>query len=48
MRADMRALWQRRLDGHGCRLPPARIDALLEGDLELNVQGLEAWLERRR
>ena len=48
MRADMRALWQRRLDAHGCRLAPARIDELLETDLELNVQGLEAWLDRRR
>jgi glyoxylase-like metal-dependent hydrolase (beta-lactamase superfamily II) len=48
LRADMRALWARRLDAHGCRLAPGRIDALLEMDLELNVQGLEAWLDRRR
>ncbi len=48
MRADMRGLWQRRLDAHGCRLAAGRIDELLETDLELNVQGLEAWLERRR
>jgi glyoxylase-like metal-dependent hydrolase (beta-lactamase superfamily II) len=48
MRADMRALWQRRLEAHGCRLARARIDELLESDLELNVQGLEVWLDRRR
>lgn len=48
MRRDMRALWQQRLEAHGCRLAPARIDELLEADLELNVQGLEVWLDRRR
>jgi hypothetical protein len=29
-------------------LAPQRLLALLEGDLELNTQGLIAWLERRR
>jgi glyoxylase-like metal-dependent hydrolase (beta-lactamase superfamily II) len=48
MRRDMCALWQQRLEAHGCRLPPTRIDELLEADLELNVQGLEVWLDRRR
>jgi len=48
LRAAMLELWRARLRAHGCRLDDARIDELLELDLELNVQGLEAWLERRR
>jgi glyoxylase-like metal-dependent hydrolase (beta-lactamase superfamily II) len=48
MRTDMRALWQRRLEAHCCRLAPGRVDELLAGDLELNVQGLEVWLDRSR
>ena len=30
---------------HGCRLPRARIEALLATDILLNAQGLEAWLD---
>ncbi|HEX6827867.1 MAG TPA: MBL fold metallo-hydrolase [Burkholderiales bacterium] len=30
---------------HGCRLPRTRIEALLAGDVLLNAQGLEAWLD---
>lgn len=30
---------------HGCRLPRLRIEALLAGDILLNAQGLEAWLD---
>lgn len=30
---------------HGCRLPRIRIEALLAGDILLNAQGLEAWLD---
>lgn len=33
---------------HGCTMPQARMVELLGFDVELNVQGLEAWLERRR
>lgn len=44
---DLLALWRGRLDAHGCPLPAAKIDTLLQMDLELSVQGLEAWLARR-
>jgi glyoxylase-like metal-dependent hydrolase (beta-lactamase superfamily II) len=43
---DMRALWLRLVREHGCTLPDERIDELLGPDLELNTQGLVAWLER--
>ncbi len=33
---------------HGCRLDDARINELLDMDLELNTQGLEVWLDRNR
>lgn len=33
---------------HGCTLPETRMTELLAFDVELNVQGLEAWLERRQ
>jgi glyoxylase-like metal-dependent hydrolase (beta-lactamase superfamily II) len=46
IRADMRALWLRRLRAHGSRLSEAAIDAALAGDLELNTQGLIAYLAR--
>jgi glyoxylase-like metal-dependent hydrolase (beta-lactamase superfamily II) len=32
---------------HGCPLPSGRILELWETDIELNVQGLEVWLDRR-
>jgi glyoxylase-like metal-dependent hydrolase (beta-lactamase superfamily II) len=31
---------------HGCQLPPPAIRELLAVDVELNVQGLEVWLDR--
>jgi glyoxylase-like metal-dependent hydrolase (beta-lactamase superfamily II) len=31
---------------HGCRLPREQAQALLAGDVELNAQGLEVWLDR--
>jgi glyoxylase-like metal-dependent hydrolase (beta-lactamase superfamily II) len=31
---------------HGCTLPPQRVAELLAVDLELNAQGLAAWLDR--
>jgi glyoxylase-like metal-dependent hydrolase (beta-lactamase superfamily II) len=34
------------LAGHGCRLAQAEILRLLAGDVELNAQGLEVWLDR--
>jgi glyoxylase-like metal-dependent hydrolase (beta-lactamase superfamily II) len=46
--ADMRALWLELLRRHGCTLPDARIDEVLSTDLELNTQGLIAWLDRER
>jgi glyoxylase-like metal-dependent hydrolase (beta-lactamase superfamily II) len=46
--ADMRALWLQLLRRHGCTLTEAQIDEVLGGDLELNTQGLIAWLDRER
>jgi glyoxylase-like metal-dependent hydrolase (beta-lactamase superfamily II) len=34
------------LAAHGCALPRAKIQSLLEGDLELNAQGIAIWLDR--
>lgn len=48
IRAGMSRLWRELAVRHGCPLPPERVLELLEGDLELNTQGLIAWLERRR
>lgn len=45
---EMRALWLRRAREHGCTLSDARIDELLGPDIELNAQGLVAWMERQR
>lgn len=36
-----------RLDRHGCKLDQAERHRLLDPDIELNVQGLEFWLDRR-
>jgi glyoxylase-like metal-dependent hydrolase (beta-lactamase superfamily II) len=47
IRAGMGGLWRELAARHGCPLPPQGVLALLEGDLELNTQGLIAWLERR-
>ncbi len=46
--ADMRAMWLRLLAEHGSRLSEAQIDDLLDNDLELNAQGLVAWVDRRK
>ena len=48
IRAGMSELWRELAVRHGCRLAPERILDFLEGDLELNTQGLVAWLQRRR
>jgi len=44
--AEMRALWLRLARAHGVTLTDAQIDALLGKDVELNTQGLVAWLAR--
>lgn len=44
--ADMHALWLDLARRHGCTLPQAQLDELLWTDLELNAQGLVAWLKR--
>ncbi len=46
--ADMGALWLALAREHGCTLPDAELVELLAGDLELNTQGLVAWLARTR
>ncbi|HEY6517597.1 MAG TPA: MBL fold metallo-hydrolase [Steroidobacteraceae bacterium] len=48
IRAGMSGLWRELAARHGCRLAPEQLLTLLEGDLELNTQGLLVWLERRR
>lgn len=45
---EMRQLWLTLLRQHGCKLPQVRIDALLEADIDLNAQGLVAWIERQK
>jgi glyoxylase-like metal-dependent hydrolase (beta-lactamase superfamily II) len=46
IRAAMLALWLKLAREHGCRLLDAELEQALAGDLELNTQGLIAWLER--
>jgi len=46
IRAAMHARWLVRARDHGVQLSDAAIDDILRGDLELNVQGLMAWLQR--
>ena len=46
IRADMRALWLALARRHGVGLAESQIDDVLDKDLELNVQGLLAWLDR--
>jgi len=46
IREDMRSLWLQRAREHGCQLPDDEIAELLSGDLDLNAQGLVAWLQR--
>lgn len=44
--SDLRALWIERLARHQPGAGAAEVDAVLSDDLELNAQGLVAWLER--
>lgn len=46
IRADMRALWLTLARRHGITHPESRIDDILGKDLDLNTQGLVAWLDR--
>jgi glyoxylase-like metal-dependent hydrolase (beta-lactamase superfamily II) len=46
--ADMRTLWIELARGHGVAEPQARVDEYLSKDLDLNTQGLIAWLQRQR
>jgi glyoxylase-like metal-dependent hydrolase (beta-lactamase superfamily II) len=46
--ADMRALWITLAARHGLAEPQARVDEYLSKDLDLNTQGLIAWLRRQR
>lgn len=44
--ADMRALLRERSLAHGCTMDDAQFDVLVAADLELNTDGLLAWLAR--
>ena len=46
IRSELRALWIERLARHQPGAGAAEVDAVLSDDLELNAQGLVAWLER--
>ncbi len=46
IRDEIGAYLRERLDAHGCQLPAAVVDDLLELDVRLNAQGLIAWRER--
>jgi glyoxylase-like metal-dependent hydrolase (beta-lactamase superfamily II) len=48
IREGLRAAWFEQAREHGCRLDEAQVDALLRADLDLNVDGVLAWLARRR
>jgi glyoxylase-like metal-dependent hydrolase (beta-lactamase superfamily II) len=46
IRAAMRTMWIELARGHGITRPEASVDAILDKDLDLNAQGLVAWLDR--
>ena len=46
--ADLRALWIELARRHGLAEPQASVDEYLSKDLDLNTQGLIAWLQRQR
>lgn len=48
LRAQLRELWIDEAGRHGCAQPTALVDSILPLDLDLNVDGLLAWLGRRR
>ena len=45
---EMRELWISLARKHGVTLPDADINALLNDDIDLNAQGLVAWIERQK
>ncbi len=47
LRAQLRGLWIDEATRHGCAQPAALVDANLALDLDLNVDGMLAWLGRR-
>ncbi|HTW38915.1 MAG TPA: MBL fold metallo-hydrolase [Steroidobacteraceae bacterium] len=46
IRAAMRTSWITLAQRHGIAEPEAHVDAILDKDLDLNAQGLMAWLDR--
>ncbi len=46
IRSDMRAAWIELARRHGIAPPEQRVDDILGKDLDLNAQGLVAWLDR--
>lgn len=44
---ELKRLWRELLREHGTRIEAQAFDELLENDLELNAQGLVAWLARQ-
>jgi glyoxylase-like metal-dependent hydrolase (beta-lactamase superfamily II) len=46
IRAEMRAMWIELADRHGIPDSEVRVDEILDKDLDLNAQGLTAWLDR--
>lgn len=45
---DLAHLFITRASAHGCKMDPARVRELLAMDIELNTQGLEVWLDRKK
>lgn len=45
--AALTRLYVERADAHGVADAPARVRDVLGGDIEINAQGLEVWLDRR-
>ncbi len=46
IRSEMRAIWIELARRHGIAPPESRVDEILGKDLDLNAQGLVAWLDR--
>lgn len=46
IRADMLSLWLRLLREHGCTMSDEAVEDFLAMDLDLNTQGIIAWLDR--
>ena len=46
IRADMLELWLGLAHEHGVPLTDAQIETIMQGDLDLNTQGLVVWLDR--